>query len=75
MLFRSDLAKKKLEETNGDMNQWADDQKAPLNEYLEEMKKLNKLIIITSHIKDDINELADEIYMFDDGNLKYVGNK
>ena len=46
-----------------------------LKKLFKEMKKQNKLIIITSHIKEDINELADEIYMFDDGNLKYVGNK
>ena len=29
-----DLAKKKLEDTNGEVEQWDDDQKGPLNEYL-----------------------------------------
>ena len=32
------------------------------------MKK-NKIIIIASHIKEDIDELADVVYEFDDGNL------
>ena len=32
-------------------------------------KKKGKLIIIASHIKEDIEELADELYEFDDGSI------
>ena len=35
-----DLARKKLEETNSQVDQWADDQKQPLNEYLEKKNNL-----------------------------------
>lgn len=34
-------------------------------------KKKNKIILITSHIMDDIS-LADEIYLFDDGNIEKI---
>lgn len=37
---------------------------------LREMIKEDKIIIITSHIKDDIKELADETYMFESGKLR-----
>jgi ABC-2 type transport system ATP-binding protein len=37
---------------------------------LLEEKKNGKLIIISSHIKEDINSLADEVYLFDDGTVK-----
>ena len=37
------LSRKKLEETKGDMTQWEDDQKGPLNEYLEENKKIDNI--------------------------------
>ncbi|MDD2392261.1 MAG: ABC transporter ATP-binding protein [Bacilli bacterium] len=36
---------------------------------LNSLKKRGKLIIIASHIKEDISMLADEVYEFDDGNL------
>lgn len=36
---------------------------------LNSLKKRGKLIIIASHIKEDIFMLADEVYEFDDGNL------
>ena len=35
-----DLARKKLEETNSEVEQWEEDQKQPLNEYLEKKNKL-----------------------------------
>ena len=35
-----DLARKKLEETNSQVDQWEEDQKQPLNEYLEKKNKL-----------------------------------
>ena len=37
------LSRKKLEDTKGDMNKWEDDQKGPLNEYLEENKKIDNI--------------------------------
>lgn len=40
-----------------------------LREFLKEEKK-NKIIIIASHIKDDIEGLADIIYTFDDDTIK-----
>ena len=39
-----------------------------LRKKLNSIKK-NKIIIIASHIKEDIDELADVVYEFDDGNL------
>lgn len=41
-----------------------------IKKILIEEKKKGKLIIITSHIKDDIMELSDEIYEFNEGKLK-----
>ncbi|MDD2391783.1 MAG: ATP-binding cassette domain-containing protein [Bacilli bacterium] len=38
-----------------------------LRKLLLKLKKQGKLIIIASHIKEDIYNLADEIYEFDDG--------
>ena len=35
-----DLARKKLEETDSNVEKWAEDQKQPLNEYLEQKNKL-----------------------------------
>ncbi|MDD2434877.1 MAG: ABC transporter ATP-binding protein [Bacilli bacterium] len=40
-----------------------------LRKFLKE-EKTNKIIIIASHIKDDIEGLADIIYTFDDGTIK-----
>ena len=34
------------------------------------MKEQDKLIIITSHIKEDIKSIADETYKFEEGKLK-----
>ena len=58
-----DLAKKKLEETNGDMNKWEEDQKGPLNEYLEEMKKLDDLSNIEIEKYKKLNEEANKKYL------------
>lgn len=41
-----------------------------IKKILIEEKKKDKIIILTSHIKEDIKELADEIYVFDSGKLK-----
>ena len=56
-----DLARIKLEKTKGDMNQWEDDQKGPLNEYLEEMKKLNDIANIEIEKLKKLNEEANKI--------------
>ena len=41
-----------------------------LRKYLKEKKEEGKLIIIATHIKEDIVELADLVYEVDDGNVK-----
>jgi len=43
-----------------------------LRKYLLEERKRGKLIIIATHIKDDIKKLADCVYQFDDGNIKLI---
>jgi ABC-2 type transport system ATP-binding protein len=43
-----------------------------LREILADEKKKGKLIIIASHIKEDIDNLCDEIYEFDDGEIKRI---
>lgn len=37
--------------------------------YLKEIKK-NKIIIVSTHIKEDLNQLADCIYLFDSGKVE-----
>ncbi len=44
-----------------------------LKEVLKEEKSKDKIIIITSHIKEDIDELADEVYELENGHLKKIG--
>lgn len=44
------------------------------NILLEEKKK-KKIILIASHIKDDIEQLADIVYLMDDGKIKLSNNK
>lgn len=40
-----------------------------LREYLKKEKKKGKLIIIATHIKEDVDELVDELYKFDEGKI------
>lgn len=48
---------------------------------VEKIKKLildsknDKIILVTSHVKNDILDLADEIYLFDDGNIQLIDSK
>ena len=58
-----DLAKKKLEDTNSEVEQWDDDQKGPLNEYLHAKNKLeiNSLKEIEKYKK--LNEEANKKYL------------
>ena len=59
-----DLAKKKLEETNSEVDQWDEDQKQPLNEYLSQK---NKLEVESAKIIENfkkLNEDANKKYLF-----------
>lgn len=40
-----------------------------IKKLIKELKKEGKLIFISSHIKEDINSLADKIYMIDNGEI------
>lgn len=40
-----------------------------IKDILKKLKSKDKIIVMTSHIKEDIYDLADEIYEFDDGVL------
>lgn len=46
-----------------------------IRKLLSEEKKNDKIIIIASHIKDDIKLLADEVYQVDGGEIKKVRKK
>ena len=39
---------------------------------LLELKNQNKIIIVTSHIKEDIDILSDEVYKFNNGNVERI---
>lgn len=41
-----------------------------IRKLLNEEKKKNKIIIVATHIKEDIDDIADIVYEFDGGNLK-----
>lgn len=43
-----------------------------LKEILEKEKKKNKIVIISTHIKSDLELLADDIYEFDEGNINKI---
>lgn len=45
-----------------------------LTEYLLNEKKKGKLIIISTHIKEDLIKLSDKIYLFDNGVISKVKN-
>lgn len=55
---------------NGVENSTADD----IRKMLVEEKNKGKLIIIASHIKEDIETLADEVYEFDGGKVSKISN-
>jgi len=59
-----DLAKKKLEDTNNELDQWEEDQKGPLSEYLEEKNKLEKSSLKKIEILRKSNEEANKKYLF-----------
>ena len=41
-----------------------------ISKYLLQEKKKDKLIIVSTHIKEDFDNLSDEIYSFDNGTVK-----
>ena len=43
-------------------------------QYLLKKKEEGKLIIISTHIKEDLTKLSDYIYVFDNGSIKKVEN-
>lgn len=45
-----------------------------ISRYLLEQKKSGKIIIISTHIKEDLKFLSDVIYMFDDGKITKAKN-
>lgn len=45
-----------------------------LTNYLLKKKKEGKLIIISTHIKEDLTKLSDKIYVFDNGSIKETQN-
>lgn len=45
-----------------------------IRKILQSEKEKGKLIIIATHIKDDIEQLADELYEFDDGKINLYSN-
>lgn len=45
-----------------------------LTAYLLEKKKEGKLIIVSTHIKDDLTKLSDKIFMFDNGSIRETKN-
>lgn len=45
-----------------------------LIDYLLKKKEEGKLIIVSTHIKEDLTKLSNNIYMFDNGSIKKVEN-
>lgn len=45
-----------------------------LIDYLLKKKEEGKLIIVSTHIKEDLTKLSDDIYMFDNGSITKVEN-
>ena len=45
-----------------------------LTKYLLKKKKEGKLIIISTHIREDLTKLSDKIYVFDNGSIKETQN-
>lgn len=49
-----------------------DDTVDKIRNILLELKNQNKIIIVTSHIKEDIDILSDEVYKFNNGNVERI---
>lgn len=48
---------------------------ASVRAYLKEQKKQGCLIIISTHIKEDLTKLVDETYLFEEGEVTLLKNK
>lgn len=46
-----------------------------LKKHLKKLKKEGKTIIMTSHIKDDLDDICDDIYLFENGECKALNLK
>ena len=46
--------------------------KGKLKEILLQRKKENKLIIFSSHIKEEINDISDYVYLFEEGKINII---
>ena len=57
------LAKKKLDNTNHNIEKWEDDQKEPLNEYLKEKEKIDQSSIKDIEKFKELNENANQKYL------------
>ena len=57
------LAKKKLDSTQQNVEKWADDQKGPLNEYLAEKEKIEQNSIKEIENLKNLNENANQKYL------------
>lgn len=49
-----------------------DKSKEVLKEILLQRKKENKLIIFSSHIKEEINDISDYVYLFEEGKINII---
>ena len=57
------LAKKKLDTTQENIDKWADDQKGPLNEYLTKKNKIEQSSIKDIEKFKNLNEIANQKYL------------
>ena len=57
------LAKKKLDKTQENIEKWAEDQKGPLNEYLTEKEKIEQNSIKDIEKFKNLNEIANQRYL------------
>ena len=46
-----------------------------IREILKEEKEKGKLIIVATHLKDDVDTLVDELYEFDAGKVEKIQNR
>ena len=62
--YYADLVKKKLEETNTEIDKWEEDQKEPLSQYLKEKKKIENNVIKDIETYKLLNEESTKKYLF-----------
>ena len=62
--YYADLVKKKLEETNTEIDKWEEDQREPLSQYLKEKKKIENNVIKDIETYKLLNEESNKKYLF-----------